>query len=259
MKCYLKLLGVALLCCPACKTADQPDARERLLPGFEWLYNGQDLNNWYVVTDDKGEDKDLFVADRDGVHVYKNQEALSTQSFGGLITKEDYRSFTLSFEYRWGEKKFRPRQDYVRDAGVVFHVHGEDKIWPNGVECQIQEGDTGDLWLIGTRVSSRVNPVVWNYNPDGELQTKGDRERRFQRFPRSFSWEKPGWNLVELQVDEDHARFLINGHLVNEAIDMKYWDENSSAWLPLKSGKMLLQAEGAEIYYRNIQIRRSVD
>lgn len=249
----LLLISLSIL---GCRTT-APELAPVLEPGFQWLFNGENLDGWYTMIDEKGGEKDLFAVERDQIHVYKNQTALSTQSFGGLITRQEYSDFILIFEYKWGEKKFQPRHEFVRDAGVIFHMHGEDIIWPNGVECQIQEGDTGDLWLIGTRAGSRVQPVIRNYAPGGRLEVRGERGQRFSRFHRAYSWEVPGWNRVELQVRRDQARFLVNGHLVNEAIDMKYWDETTAAWQPLTSGKILLQAEGAEIYYRNIQIKGS--
>jgi hypothetical protein len=143
----------------------------------------------------------------------------------------------------------------VRDAGVILHVHGEEKIWPFGVECQIQEGDTGDIWAIGTQVTSTVSPVIRNYAPDGSPVTRGGTgEKPFARFHRGYNWEVPGWNRLELEVRGDDAKFTVNGHVVNEALDMKYWDVTERSWKPLTRGRILLQAEGAELFYRNITL-----
>ena len=38
--------------------------------------------------------------------------------------------------------------DVARDSGVCFHVQPPDVVWPVSVECQIQEGDTGDTLYI---------------------------------------------------------------------------------------------------------------
>ena len=222
---------------------------------YQYLFNGENFENWTIIIDDKGNERDLFTIENGMIHTYKNQLQGSTQSFGALITKKEYSNFMLQLEYKWGEKKFMPRDDFVRDAGVIFHMHGEDIIWPNGVECQIQEGDTGDLWAIGTRVSSKVQPTIRNYAPNGELITRGNTEKRFQRFHRGYFWEKSGWNKVVIEVKGAHAKFFINDKLVNEAIDMEYWDTSLNIWQPLMKGKILLQAEGAEIFYRNIFIK----
>ena len=161
-------------------------------------------------------------------------------------------------EYKWGEKKFAPRENFVRDAGVLFHLFGDDNIWPSSVECQIQEGDTGDIWAINTQVTSKVNSTILNYSPTGDLVTRGGQGKpKFHRFHRGYDWEVPhgGWNKLEISVNGDHAKYTLNGQVVNEAMDMKRWDDELQKMIPLTSGKILLQAEGAELYYKNIFIK----
>ncbi|WP_321996643.1 DUF1080 domain-containing protein [Draconibacterium orientale] len=227
--------------------------------GYARLFNGKDLHNWDILIDEKGSDRNLFVVENETIHVYANKVDKELHSFGGIVTKKKYNNYILTLEYKWGTKKFEPRYDFVRDAGIIFHMHGEEKIWPNGVECQIQEGDTGDLWAIGTRVSSTVQNVIRNYSEKGDTITRGNLEQRFQRFHRAYCWEKPGWNKIEITVNEDQALFKINGKEVNRAINMRYWDEVDDCWQPLKKGKILLQAEGAEIHYRNVFIKELKD
>lgn len=219
------------------------------------LFNGKNLDGWYQITDEKGPDKNLFKAESGTIHVYPTQAENSVQSFGAIITENNYEDYVLSLEYKWGEKKFKPRDNFVRDAGVIIHMSGENIIWPSGIECQIQEGDTGDLWIIKSRASSKVHPINKNFDVDGLLSTLGTQNIEYNRFPRSYCWEKPGWNKVVLVVNGDHAQFYINDKLVNEAINMKKWDEAQKKWIPLTGGKILLQAEGSEIFYRNISLQ----
>jgi len=248
---------IVLISFVTCKPVTEPGSIAAMSDEEGWisLFNGLDLDQWYMATRDtsyQGKKEEIFGIHEGTIHVYPKQTDGSTQTFAGLFTKKEYQNYLLSLEYKWGEKKFAPRDNFVRDAGVIVHVYGEDTIWPNGIECQIQEGDTGDLWVIGSKASSRVNETIRNYSPEGNLQVRGDLEKRFHRFHRGYFWERPGWNKVELEVKEDDAKFFVNGHLVNEAIDMKYWDEENSLWKPLTSGKILIQAEGAELYYKNI-------
>jgi hypothetical protein len=219
------------------------------------LFNGKNLDGWYQISDEMGSDKELFMADGGTIHAYPKQAENSVQSFGAIITKSEYKNYVLTLEYKWGEKKFKPRDNFVRDAGVLIHVSGEDVIWPSGIECQVQEGDTGDLWIVKSRASSKVHPTNRNYDENGLVNTLGTRESEYNRFPRSYCWEKPGWNKVVLVVNEDQAQFYINDKLVNEAINMKRWDDSQKKWLPLTQGKILLQAEGSEIFYRNITLQ----
>lgn len=222
--------------------------------GFEALFNGQNFDGWYVTTDGNGPDSLLFAADEGMIHAYPHQQEGSEQAFGALITTKKYQNYLLTLEFKWGSKKFKPRTDYVKDAGVLFHMVSDEVFWPSGIECQIQDGDTGDLWIIGTRASAKIDASE-HYQPNGKVATKGDLETRYNRFSRSNSWEQPGWNKIEIEVREDQAKFTVNGHLVNEAINMKYWNEEASEWEPLTIGNILLQAEGAEIFYRNVYIK----
>ena len=219
------------------------------------LFNGKNLDGWYQVTDNKAPDKNLFAAENGTIHVYPTQQANSPQSFGAIITENDYENYVLTLEYKWGGKKFKPRDESVRDAGVLIHMSGENVIWPAGIECQIQEGDAGDLWIIKTRASSRVDTTNRNYDLKGKIETRGTLEQEYNRFHRSYCWEQQGWNKIVLVVKGDHAKFYINDKLVNEAIDMKRWDLTQNTWLPLTKGKILLQAEGSEIFYRNIVLQ----
>lgn len=220
----------------------------------EKIFNGKNLDGWYQIVDNKVSDKSLFAAENETIHAYPVQAAGSTQSFGALITEREFENYVLTLEYKWGERKFKPRDLYVRDAGVMIHMSGQDVIWPSGIECQIQEGDTGDLWVIKSRASSTVHPVNKNYDVKGEIQTLGSLETEYNRFPRSFCWEQPGWNKVVLVIKGDRATFYINDKLVNVAMDMKKWDGQGN-WIPLTKGKILLQAEGSEIFYRNIKVQ----
>lgn len=221
------------------------------------LFNGVDLTGWDVWIGERGENtapSDLFHVEDGMIHTYPNEEPNSSQPYGGIVTEKSYSSFVLKLEYRWGEAKFAPRENMVRDAGVLFHLHEEGNIWPASVECQIQEGDTGDIWAIASRVTSTVQPVIRNYSENGESVTRGGRDKRFARFHRSYDWEVPGWNQLEIIVDGTTAEFWLNGKLVNAVTNMERWDEATGAYVPLTSGRILLQAEGAQLSYRNITI-----
>jgi hypothetical protein len=110
--------------------------------------------------------------------------------------------------------------------------------------------------LLRTQSASKVDANVRNYSPKGNLEVRGTDRKRFSRFHRSYSWETLGWNKVKIEVKEDTARFWLNDQLVNEAIAMKAWDDSAGEWKELTKGKIMLQAEGAEVFYRNIYIKK---
>jgi hypothetical protein len=58
------------------------------------------------------------------------------------------------------------------------------------------------------------------------------------------------WNTVEIFSQGDAATIVVNGVVVNRVTDIK--DGNGN---PLTSGRIALQAEGAEVWYRNLRIK----
>jgi|GEM_PF-462169 len=115
---------------------------------WEQLFKKGKENIDYTTSLGKFKDKqNQFNVVDNGVEVlyhWKGNEA----PFGMITTEKQYSNYNLEFEYKWGERKFIPRLNVKRDAGVLFHVYKEKTVWPSSLECQIQEGDTGDLWVI---------------------------------------------------------------------------------------------------------------
>lgn len=228
--------------------------------GFKPLFNGRDLSGWKVVVDKKGvvAEQSIFRVVDGMIHVYPDAAEGSVQPFAGLVTDAIHGNYHLRLQFRWGTRKFAPRADAVRDAGVMFHLHGEPVIWPQSVEFQIQEGDCGDLWVIGaSRASTPMHFLSNGYDFNGDLRTLGDGMAAGLRAPRGASWETPGWNTVEVIVRGADAVFLMNGKQVNEARHMRWKKPGAGdwGWQPLTEGPIMLQAEGAELFYRAIEIR----
>ena len=60
---------------------------------------------------------------------------------------------------------------------------------------------------------------------------------------------------MDVVVRGDSAVYLGNGQVNMRVTHMKKWDAASGNWSRLDRGKILFQAEYAEISYRNIKIR----
>ena len=138
------------------------------------LFNGKTLDGWTAYAREPAPAaQNLFEVIDGTLHAYPNAKDGSTQPIGYVVTNAEYANYRLSLEYKWGTGKFVPRAepDMARDAGVLFHVHSPNTIWPAGAECQIQEGDTGDAWLVHTRATSRVHPDTMGYWPAGLRET----------------------------------------------------------------------------------------
>jgi len=195
---------------------------------FKPLFNGKDLNGWYSFLKNKGKDNDsnqVFTVQGGLLHI-------TGKDFGYIVTERSFTDFHLIAEFKWGEKKYPPREKVVRDNGICYYVVATDKVWPRSVECQVQEGDCGDFWLIDS-VTAIVDGVQQGPTKNTRVTKKKDNE-------------KPSgeWNRIEIIASKGKCTHIINGVVVNEATDVS-----------LRNGRILIQSEGAEIYYRKIDIK----
>ncbi len=233
------------------------------------LFNGRNLDNFRIAYSSRPTDgrpaSALFEVRKGMVHTYPGQEAGSPQPSAYFETRGDYHDYVLHLEYRWGDKKFAPRMARLKDAGIIFQAYQDvEHSWPRGVEFQIEDSDVGDLWLISAKADVtahadgyRPNPDPLQngspyYDPDSPVATYGDHEK-YVRIRHRADDEKPGWNSVDLVVRGDSAVYLVNGQVNMRVRNMRQWD--GGAWVKLDRGKILFQAEYAEIFYRNIKIR----
>jgi hypothetical protein len=187
-------------------------------------------NEWYIYLAKSGKNNDphhVFQFEGNVLHV-------SGEDFGYITTEKKYADFHFSFEFKWGEKKYPPRENAKRDAGVLYHTdfYNGDKVWPRSLEFQVQEGDCGDFWMTDSTTIIHSDTLT---TPTNNL-----------RVLKSKDAEKPAgeWNKVEIIVQNGKITHLLNGREVN-----------SARLGNTTEGCIVLQSEGAEIYYRNMQIK----
>jgi hypothetical protein len=253
--------------------------------GWTQLFDGKSLDGWYpqIQNHKTNEDPEKYFQVEDGViHVYKDQVEGTAVPNGYLTTEKEYANFRLRMEYKWGAKKFKPRMNSARDAGLLYHVTRPDSVWPRCVECQIQEGDVGDCFTVrGVRLTTSVEVVpiqtpggvkqLPRFKADGgETKTLGDSG--IVRVVKSSTHERDGWNTVELVVRGSQAsEHIVNGETVFRAkqleelgdhalsTPLKKGEVDKRAWQPLAQGRIALQCEYAEVFYRRIEIRAIPD
>ena len=237
--------------------------------GFVPLFDGETLDDWFTT---RSTDSFSVNKKEKAIHTYAGKEHGSKQLPDCLVTKKQFSHYILRLEYKWLEKRFSPRIDWDRDAGILFHAHGNLKrTWPYSIEMQLGETPgpvtgaskdywkgrkprrfhTGDMILIQdslVQAQSKRNGDWWD--PNGRLYTGG--KRALTRF--GFEKPKGEWNEVEIRVLGDKkATFVLNGEVVHEIMNSKK-TENGEL-VPLTQGHIGLQAEWAELLYRNIRIK----
>jgi hypothetical protein len=209
------------------------------------LFNGLDLSQFDTYIRGRG-------ANNDPEHVFKAEEGVihvSGKEMGFIITKQSFHRFYLRADFKWGEGTFGERAGQARDSGILYNIQGEQKVWPQSVEFQIKEGETGDFWLTDGAALTGVDAKRVTGPPGSALNIghidKGPEKNvvGFRNTSGEFEKAHGQWNKLEVVVDDQVVRQYVNGKLANVGTDP----------FP-KNGKILFQSEGAEVFFRNIQI-----
>jgi putative membrane-bound dehydrogenase-like protein len=220
------------------------------------LFNGHDLSGFSTFLGRHGinNDPDKVFSVADGMI------CISGQEFGYLVTEQEFENYHLTVEFKWGTQTHPPRKDQARDSGILFHVTGPDKVWPQSIEFQLIEGGTGDLIVVGGAsldCDDRLRPrfVPWTkLSSDGKRVVGGQircnkhwRERKNTAgFRDRQDLEHPHgqWNVLELIAAGKNIRYVVNGKVALEATGAE----------PAK-GRILFQSEGAEVFFRKIELK----
>jgi putative membrane-bound dehydrogenase-like protein len=236
--------------------------------GWISLFNGKDLSGWYTFLNTHGTNKDpdgIFTVEDGVIHAYKNTEAGGPAPLGFLSTEFEYSHYHLRFQYKWGKKRFGARANMKRDSGLMYHAVGPDGVlqetWPRSLECQVQETDTGDVICIaGARCTVSIDPAI---EPDRHIRGQYLAPEDGGVPSTSSGWSTKsaqydtleGWNTVDVIVmGSDYAVYAVNGH-VNHRLTKLEQQGPSGEWVPLERGRILLQAELAEVFFRNVKIK----
>lgn len=240
------------------------------------LFNGKDLTGfttWLRKTQNKDPQK-VFSVQEGSIHI-------SGAGYGYLATTKSFENYRLTLEYRWGDQKRLDRKALGRagkalDSGVFLHATGPDGNSHDGegafmaaIECNLFEGASGDFLLIrgsdqdGKLISPEVSSTVGStqdregfrwWQPNGKLATlkrwgrinwlhKSPQWRDQEGFRGKRDLERPvgEWNQLECLCRDDSITIKLNGAVVNLVTEIS----------PRK-GKILLQCEGAEVFFRKL-------
>lgn len=275
---YPKFLLGCLIVCTALRADD----------GWTSLWNGKDFSGWdrwlgkpHPSTTLAGEPKDEkgaytqpIGAERDPLNVFTivdidGQPAIriSGQIFGGITTKGEFGNYHLRLQFKWGGPKWPPREkpETPRDSGLLYHVHSamnfNNRTWPRSIEFQIQERDVGDLYAIGAKIfvparkTADIPKLLYTFDPQAELVGFFEERPIGNRCIKFPDHEKPSgeWNTLDLVCLGDESIHVVNGRVVMRLSKAQRLDGAEPA--TLTKGKILLQSEGAEVFYRDVKMR----
>jgi hypothetical protein len=167
--------------------------------------------------------------------------AFAGESGGDLVTKEKYKNFELSIDWKISEGG---------NSGIMYHV-SEDTAYNNtynsGPEMQVLDDER---------------------HPDAKQGVNGNRQAGalYDLIPLSTAAVKPAgqWNTAKLLVNDGHVEHWLNGKKVVEyEIGSAEWDAliKKSKFAPMKGfgregqGHIALQDHGDKVWFKNIKIR----
>ena len=239
-------------------------AADAASPAVIRLFNGKDLDGWYSYLKDRGRDQDpqkvFTVAD--------GMLRISGEEYGCVTSDKEYENYRLVMEFKWGEKTWGGRVDKARDSGLLVHSVGEDGayggMWMYSIECQMIEGGTGDILVVGDesetyKATATVAPEkdgsCYVYQADGQPATI--HSGRINWWGRDPQWqdvkgfrgakdvEKPlgEWNRLECLAEGGTLTVTLNGVVVNKCLEVE----------PRK-GRIQIQSEGAEVFVRLVEL-----
>lgn len=236
--------------------------------GFTPLFNGKDLTGWYTFLQKHGKDRDpdrVITIEDGAIHLYKHAPDGAEVVMGYIGTEKEFGDYHLRLQYRWGPKKFRPRYQLKRDAGLYYHITGPDAVWPRSLQFQIEQTNVGDLiTLFGMQLDTTIDPktrgeTMPTFLPadkGGEPKVLGGKGIAYQKH-LAGEHEIDGWNTVEIIARGDTITHVLNGTVVNRGKNVRFDDpSNPGKPRPLTRGRIALEIEAAELYFRNVEIKR---
>jgi hypothetical protein len=236
--------------------------------GWRPLFNGNDLEGWTFFHDKVGNrDVHRVVSIEDGVLHFLGPgfDRRQSSTMGHIATVDAWRDYHLRLEFRWGSQRFSPRSLQRRNSGILYHMGAErDRLFPDCVEFQVEEGDVGDAVMVNTRAlqgpvlggtplwPNWISAIPKIYE---EPLVAGNLARQWFRHAGQYE-RLDDWNTLDLYAFGDQAAHLVNGRIVLtlfSIIGRGGAADGSPA--PLSSGRIALEFEAAEIFFRNVMIR----
>ncbi len=208
-----------------------------LITGFTFaqttiqLFNGENLSGWYAYEAGSGKHEnasDLFSVEDHIIRLYGDKA-------GYLMSKQSFKNFQLTVEFRWNIDTTFVRKQDSKNSGVMYSVPEEtpDTLWPKGIQFQIKEGATGDFILL-QEVTLQISGK----------RTEPGRSVVAKRFEDAAN-PIGDWNTLIVTCVNGKIKQELNGKLVNEGSEPS-----------VSEGRILLMYEGYPIDFRKVEIEK---
>ncbi|HVX85305.1 MAG TPA: DUF1080 domain-containing protein [Phycisphaerae bacterium] len=182
------------------------------------LFNGKDFSGWSWHATDGSKLEDVWTIKDGAMHCAKGKK-------GYIGLDKDYTNFKLIIEQRHITQG---------NGGFFVCIHGDPKVWPDGIQIQGKWGAVCDLINQNSGMKMDTDPArTKKQNQDYLITRIGPNN------------EKPlgEWNTIETTVDHGNLTTTLNGQL-----------QNWATHIDPATGKIGIQDEGAEMEFRKVQL-----
>ena len=272
------ILVAAILACPARSqsAAKVPRPLTKADSGWVSLFNGKDFTGLYIRLGGTLQDpakQNSFKIEDSVLHVP------STGGVGAIASQTIYAKYQVRVEYKFGKGQNSP------NAGLLYHIDTED--WKAGqaygsrdqtvpylagaycksVEYQMYRGDAGaflgivNVWVTADTKGDGNHTWQAGGTPYTAYPSNGLAERRIYRSvnaaPNDTDWVRFEGNIM----GADSVTHKVNGTVVMKGRDLKHnrklqiTTKDDAEQTPMDKGHIGLQTEGAEVFYRNWEVR----
>jgi hypothetical protein len=153
-----------------------------------------------------------------------------------LITDSIYQNYRLQVEYRFAGAP--------GNCGVLVHASTPRalyKMFPKSIEVQMMHDNAGDFWCIVEDI--KVPDMETRRGPKEAWGITEGKERRIVNLTDSSEKPLGEWNTMVIECVADRVKVWENGDLVNDGYEAT-----------ATRGQIALQAEGAEVEFRTVQL-----
>jgi len=238
------------------------------------LFNGKSLAGWDTYLgpayNDAGKRLPALGLNNDPAHIFSvvddNGEKvihITGEVSGAITSKQAFENYHLQLMFKWGQRTWGQKKGKPKDSGLLYHCVGPDGAdygnWMRSQEFQIEQGNCGDYWGVAggfeeVPATMRADSL-YVYTPGAPLVTFRDKTKVGRNCVKRGDAEKPEgeWNTVDLYCHGDTSVHVINGKVMMVLYHSQQWDNGVAS--PLTKGKLQIQSEGAEVYYKGIKVQ----
>ncbi|MEP6615621.1 MAG: DUF1080 domain-containing protein [Ginsengibacter sp.] len=207
---------------------------------WEFLFNGKNTSGWHTYG--KSGPGSAWKAEDSSLHLDASiKKDWQTKDGGDLVTDDEYENFDLSLQWKISE---------AGNSGIMFYVHEDTSkyqySWNTGPEMQVADNEK---------------------NEDGKIEKSraGDLYDLVASTSQKFVKPAGQWNLVEIISDKGKLDFFMNDqHVLSTMLWTDEWKKliagtkfnTMTGFGMFKKGKIALQDHGADVWFRDIKIRK---